>query len=431
MLLRFCTAPLRVLPDVIILGETRCGTTNLCAHLVQLSKLSSSQQNLQQQEKIRRIKCYTPFCAWAVPELDHKESFYFVGHYCGIVHPYYYRMAFPLKLTRWYEEYICNNIFICFDGCAQYLTSPTTPYLIATAYSNTTQLPVLVACIREPIDQAISWFYYEKNAMKWGESMGLTEWNTNLRSTQYPPTTIASAIQYSMSDYVTQLYLNAEKLVSQTSHDDCKPNTTRRIRRLPSWAITWPGGQLSVVGRSGNYARNIQRYNQVFLEAAEATDNDAATTNTKSSSSRRPQPTTTSGTTSSNYLSNKIGHVHTVPIEYQSNMTLLQQVLRPILSDIIKRCACRKQVDYAILMTSMNAALDNYIQQQNDDENNSNNNNNSLQCRNSSTLLNIEYGLADTIEVDHALLSQHYKDESQWYAKLLKELQYEKDKKKE
>ena len=113
-------------------------------------------------------------------------------------------------------------------------------------------------------------------------------------------------------------------------------------------------------------------------------------------------------------------------------MTLLQQVLRPILSDIIKRCSTRKQVDYAILMTSMNAALDNYIQQQqNDDENNSNNNNNSLQCRNSSTLLNIEYGLADTIEVDHALLSQHYKDESQWYAKLLKELQYEKDKKKE
>jgi hypothetical protein len=110
-------------------------------------------------------------------------------------------------------------------------------------------------------------------------------------------------------------------------------------------------------------------------------------------------------------------------------MTLLQQVLRPILSDIIKRCSTRKQVDYAILMTSMNAALDNYIQRQNDDENNINNN--SLQCRNSSTVLNIEYGLADTIEVDRALLSQHYKVESQWYAKLLQGLQYEKDKKKE
>ena len=141
VLFRFCTAPLRVLPDVIILGETRCGTTNLCAHLVRLSKLSSSQQQQRQQQQQQRqqqqrIKCYTPFCAWAVPELDHKESFYFVGHYCGIISPYFYRMAFPLKLTRWFEECICDNIFICFDGCAQYLSSPTAPYLIATAYSS-------------------------------------------------------------------------------------------------------------------------------------------------------------------------------------------------------------------------------------------------------------------------------------------------------
>jgi hypothetical protein len=30
-----------------------------------------------------KIKCYTPFCAWNVPELDHKETFFFVGHYLG------------------------------------------------------------------------------------------------------------------------------------------------------------------------------------------------------------------------------------------------------------------------------------------------------------------------------------------------------------
>ena len=68
---RFITAPMRVLPDVIILGETRCGTTNLCGHIVSLSS------------SISPLKCYTPFCPWAHPELDHKESFYFVGHYLG------------------------------------------------------------------------------------------------------------------------------------------------------------------------------------------------------------------------------------------------------------------------------------------------------------------------------------------------------------
>ncbi len=80
ILFRFITAPLRVLPDVIILGETRCGTTNLCGHIVTLSPISR-----QSTENRVKIKCYTPFCAWNVPELDHKESFYFVGHYLGEV----------------------------------------------------------------------------------------------------------------------------------------------------------------------------------------------------------------------------------------------------------------------------------------------------------------------------------------------------------
>jgi len=286
-------------------------------------------------------------------------------------------------------------------------------------------LPVLVACIREPVEQALSWFYYEKNAMKWGESMGLSEWNTSLRPTQYPPTTIASAVQYSMSDRVVQLYSNAENLVSKIiSHDypaTTTNTTTRRIRRcttttriLPSWAVTWPGGQLSVVGRSGNYARNIQRYNMVFSEAAEEATDDNEASNKKTA------------TTGNYYLSNKIGFVHTIPIEYQSNPKLLQQLLRPILSDIIeRRCATRKRVDCAVLMNSMNAALDNYIQQQ--QQNDNKHNNNIHQCRNSSTLLNIEYGSADTIKVDRAILSNHYKVESKWYAKLLQELQYEKE----
>lgn len=78
ILFRFVTAPLRVLPDVIVLGETRCGTTNLCGHIVSLSSASSSLP-----ERGMKVKVCTPFCAWAHPELDHKESFYFVGHYLG------------------------------------------------------------------------------------------------------------------------------------------------------------------------------------------------------------------------------------------------------------------------------------------------------------------------------------------------------------
>lgn len=79
VLFRFITAPLRVLPDVLVLGETRCGTTNLCGTIASLSTMSSLAGDRM------KIKCYTPFCAWSVPELDHKESFFFVGHYLGKV----------------------------------------------------------------------------------------------------------------------------------------------------------------------------------------------------------------------------------------------------------------------------------------------------------------------------------------------------------
>lgn len=79
VMFRFITAPLRVLPDLIVLGETRCGTTNLCGTVVSLSTKSSLAGDRM------KIKCYTPFCAWSVPELDHKETFFFAGHYLGKV----------------------------------------------------------------------------------------------------------------------------------------------------------------------------------------------------------------------------------------------------------------------------------------------------------------------------------------------------------
>jgi hypothetical protein len=143
---RFVTAPWRTLPDILVLGEVRCGTTTLCQHLSSL--------NIQ-----------GPFCLWAHPELDHKESFYWVGHYLGYVSPYLYRMCFSWN----YNRGVLNNNGTCsFDGCAQYLTSPTAPHLIAHAYRQAGQPPpILIACVRNPVDQAMSWWNYEQAAMQW------------------------------------------------------------------------------------------------------------------------------------------------------------------------------------------------------------------------------------------------------------------------
>ncbi|KAL7429961.1 hypothetical protein ACHAXM_002923 [Skeletonema potamos] len=354
ILFRFATAPFRVLPDIIILGETRCGTTNLCGHIVSVAEASSSSSppssSLSREineRRIVRIKCYTPFCPWAFPELDHKESFYFVGHYLGIVDPYFYRMAFPLKITRWWEERVLGNIFLCFDGCAQYLTSPSAAYLIASAYQNeeisgsrVCIAPSLVACVRNPVEQAVSWWKYENNACSWGESMGLTEWNTCLRSNDYPPKSIGDALKYSQSHFVRAAYADAEHLAKTLIKQQKRNNPLYyRVKRLPNWAITWPGGQLATIGRSGKYTGNINRYNNVFYSIF----------GEKVEDSLRRKPRT--------------GFVHIVPIEDQSCGQLLKAALRPIFADCMTRSAHRgkKHSYYADLMASVEWAVEKYV----------------------------------------------------------------------
>ena len=249
---RYLTARFRVLPDVIVLGEVRCGTTTLGQHLSSLPG------------------CHQPFCLWKHPELDGKETFYFVGHYLGNVDPLAYRMCFPLKLTKWWNECILRRPFFTFDGCAQYLTSPTSAVLIAETYRRAGQdPPVLVACIRSPVDQAISWWRYENNAIEWGTSMGLTEWNTELRTKSYPPRTIGEALKFSTSDAIQRMYSNAEDLVKIKEGGDSilldnSVLATRHQYRLPPWAMTWPGGQLSTIGRNGKFSLNISRFENVF-----------------------------------------------------------------------------------------------------------------------------------------------------------------------
>jgi hypothetical protein len=151
VLWRCITFRLRVLPDVLVLGEVRCGTTTLCHHMRQSCE-----------------GCHTPFCLWKHPELDNKETFFMVGHYLGQTNPSFYRICFPLITTKWFHRYILRKPFFTFDGCAQYLTSPSAPYLIARAYRDAgLPPPILIVCVRDPVQQTISWWNYEQQAMKW------------------------------------------------------------------------------------------------------------------------------------------------------------------------------------------------------------------------------------------------------------------------
>jgi len=145
--------------------------------------------------------------------------------------------------------------------------SPTAPYLIAKAYRDAgEQPPILVVCVRDPIDQTKSWWRYENNAMEWGRSMGLSEWNNDLRSVLYPPNSIFEALEYSMSQYTSDLFIAAEALVKNMADKLIVSRSTDKFH-LPPWAMTWPGGQLAGIGRNSAYASNISRYEKVFQDA--------------------------------------------------------------------------------------------------------------------------------------------------------------------
>jgi len=239
---RFVTARFRVLPDVLVLGEVRCGTTSLCE---QLSLLPG---------------CHTPFSLWKHPELDHKETFYFVGHYLGFVNTRYWSMCFPLKVVRWFCKKVLRRPFFTFDGSAQYLTSPTAPYLIAKAYKEANlPPPVMIACVRDPVAQAASWWRYENNAIDWGDGMGLKEWNHDLRPESYPPKRIADAIRKEYSSQYDALYENDAYIKGLV-------NGAAASNFLPAHMMTWPGGQLSAIGRNGKYHHNITRYERAFVD---------------------------------------------------------------------------------------------------------------------------------------------------------------------
>ena len=238
--------------------------------------------------------------------------------------------------------------------------------------------------------------------MAWGRSMGLKEWNTALRSERYPPRNIVEAIEFSKSEFVQNAYSNAEALGRNYLHQNCVDNAsnafqslfrlfTMGIQCLPPWAITWPAGQLSTIGRSGIYLENIRRYNSVF-SATFGIQNSAYSDRHSSSS---------------HY---KIGSVHAVPIEYQSDGSDLKKAIRPLLSDIVLNCANRRKIAYTTLMPSVDSAIERLCTEHNFEL---------AQRRNSSeSLSHLDFGPSNE---DLRVLSDHFEAESYWYTQFQKD----------
>ena len=228
-LFRLMTAPLRDRPDIYILGETRCGTTTL-ASLVR--SLPGAQ---------------APFCPWIHP-LANKESFYHVGHYYGVVHPLFAGAPYPFIFWRWLAH-ARGQPYFCFDASAQYLSAPWVPRLVHKVAPNA----VLIACVREPVAQAVSWWRFECHAMDWAATMGLDA-APSIRGHDYPPPSLFAAFTRAMSQHVRKQWAHAA-----TSHALVMGDAI-----LPPSIGTTPGGQLASIGIAGCYFDSLIAWERVL-----------------------------------------------------------------------------------------------------------------------------------------------------------------------
>jgi hypothetical protein len=88
---------------------------------------------------------------------------------------------------------------------------------------------------------------------------------------------------------------------------------------LPPWAMTWPGGQLSGIGRNGCYMNNIRRYESVFLEVF--SEEESAGTATRS---RVPS-------------ASKLRFVNVVPLEFLSEESKVKSILTSLMCQVDSR----------------------------------------------------------------------------------------------
>src|SRR5437763_1646364 len=127
--LRHMTAPVRLLPDFIILGAQRAGTTSLYEYIVDHPQVGAASK---------------------------KEVHFFDRHYTEGVN--WYRAHFPPAVRRQRFENRTGKRFLTGEASPYYLAHPMVPERIAAVAPDARFLILL----RNPIDRALSHYYHNR-----------------------------------------------------------------------------------------------------------------------------------------------------------------------------------------------------------------------------------------------------------------------------
>lgn len=129
---RNATSPLRLLPDFLIIGAQKGGTTSLYHYLTEHPNIASARM---------------------------KEVHFFDQHFRkGAL---WYRSNFPTAFYRMYQERLHKNIFITGEGSPEYLFYPHPARKVARLLPHIK----LIALLRNPVDRAYSQY---RHNIRWG-----------------------------------------------------------------------------------------------------------------------------------------------------------------------------------------------------------------------------------------------------------------------
>ncbi len=129
---RTTTSPMRIMPDFIIIGVARGGTTSLYNYLIEHPNIGSAAK---------------------------KEVHFFDYHFQKGMS--WYRGHFPYSMRKYYEENIRKLDFITGEASPYYMYHPYAPERVAKALPQVKLLVVL----RNPIERAFSHYSWE---VSWG-----------------------------------------------------------------------------------------------------------------------------------------------------------------------------------------------------------------------------------------------------------------------
>ena len=122
------TSPLRVLPDFLIIGAMRCGTTTLYYHLIQHPSVATALR---------------------------KEIHFFDRHHARGTN--WYRAHFPTMLARSWARHVRREPWLTVEATPAYLFHPHAPQRAAALIPHAK----LIAVLRDPVDRAYSHYWHE------------------------------------------------------------------------------------------------------------------------------------------------------------------------------------------------------------------------------------------------------------------------------